>query len=251
MLHGSLVSHGNPPHYFTFSSLARLGVPHASTTRHFDGTTSFAERGVPFRPQAVDLLRPAGLDLGRVAYARQVHGAETARAGARGGCAGTADVLVTTEPGVPLAIFTADCLAITLYDPSTRALVVAHVGWRGTVRGATAVAVGALEGAGGRPPRAIATIGPSIGPCCYEVDEPVITELSAAHIGLWQRWVTPAGPGKWMLDLWSANEDLLVRAGIERSGIENPRLCTACNADLLYSYRKRVLGRLATIAALP
>ncbi|MBI2218623.1 MAG: laccase domain-containing protein [Candidatus Rokubacteria bacterium] len=251
MPHRSLVSHGDPPQYFTFRSLTAFGVPHATTTRHFDGTTSFAERGVPFRAEAVDLLRPAGLDVGRVAYARQVHGAGTARAGALGGFAGTADVLVTTEPGVPLAIFTADCLAVTLYDPGAPALVVAHLGWRGTVRGATAATVAALEGAGGRAQEAIATIGPSIGPCCYEVDGPVITELSAAHIGLWQPWVVPAGPGKWMLDLWTANEDLLVRAGVERSRIENPRLCTACNPHLLYSYRKRVLGRLATVAALP
>jgi polyphenol oxidase len=247
----SLVLHGDPPRYLTFRSLAALGVPHATTTRHFDGTTSFAERGLPFRPEAVERLRPAGLDLSRAAYARQVHGAQTARACARGGFAGTADVLVTTEPGVPLAIFTADCLPVTLYDPAARALVVAHVGWRGTVRGTTAAAVAALEGAGGRAPDVVATIGPSIGPCCYEVDEPVIAELGAAHSGRWQSWVAAAGPGKWMLDLWAANEDLLVRAGIERSRIDNPRLCTACHPDLLYSYRKNILGRLATVAALP
>jgi YfiH family protein len=246
-----LVPHGDPPLYFTFRSLAALGVPHATTTRHFDATAGFAERGVPFRPHAAALLRPAGLDLSRVAYARQIHAANAARVGALGGFAGTADVLVTTEPGVPLAIFTADCVAITLCDSDAPALVVAHVGWRGTVRGATGAALAALESAGGVVRRAIATIGPSIGPCCYEVDEPVIVEFSAAHAGLWQRWTTPAGPGKWMLDLWTANEELLVRAGIERERIENPRLCTACNPTLLYSYRKGVLGRLATIAALP
>jgi YfiH family protein len=245
------VPHGVPPRYFTFRSLDGLGVPHASTTRHFDGTMPFAERGVPFWPDAVDLLRPARLDVARVAYARQVHGTDAARVTAAGGFAGTADVLVTTEPGVPLAIFTADCLPVTLYDPSARVLVTAHVGWRGTVRGATRAAVAALEQAGGTAAAAVTTIGPSIGPCCYEVDEPVISELADVHAARWQRWTAAAGPGKWMLDLWQANEDALADAGVAPARIENARLCTACNPGLLYSYRKRVLGRLASIVALP
>jgi YfiH family protein len=247
----ALVGHGDPPRYFTFRALAALGLPHATTTRHFDGTTSFAERGVPFRPEAADLLRPAGLDLSRVAYARQVHGADAARAGPAGGFAGTADVLVTREPGVPLAIFTADCLPITLYDAVAGVLAVAHAGWRGTVRGAAPAAVRALEHAGGRARDTVATIGPSIGPCCYEVDAPVVAEFDAASLGPRDRWLTRVAPDRWMLDLWSANEDLLDAAGVERSRIDNPRLCTACNPGLLYSYRKRVLGRLATVAALP
>jgi hypothetical protein len=246
----ALVPHGDPPRYFTFPALGALGVPHATTTRHFDGTTPFAERGVPFRARAGDLLRPAGLDLARVVYARQVHGAAPARARAPG-FAGTADVLVTTEPGLPLAIFTADCLAVTLVDVVVAALVVAHVGWRGTVRGAAAAAVDALERAGGRADRALAAISPSIGPCCYEVDDPVLRALDEAHGARCESWVVPAGPSRWMLDLWRANEELLAAAGVLPARIENARLCTACHPALLYSYRKRVLGRLATIAALP
>jgi hypothetical protein len=211
---------------------------------------AFRERGAPFRERAALELAPASLDLARAAYVRQVHGADAIRV-ITGGFAGTADVLATTEPGVPLAVFTADCLAITLVDPEAPALVMAHAGWRGTVRGVAASAVRALETAGGRASRAVVTIGPSIGPCCYEVDEPVVAELSAAHPDRWQPWATPAGPGKWMLDLWSANEDLLVGAGVTRQRIENPRLCTACHPDVLFSYRKRVLGRLATVVALP
>jgi copper oxidase (laccase) domain-containing protein len=54
-----------------------------------------------------------------------------------------------------------------------------------------------------------------------------------------------------MLDLWSANEDLLVEAGVGRARIDNPRVCTACHPELLYSYRKGNRGRLVTVAALP
>ncbi len=187
----------------------------------------------------------------RVAYARQVHGADAVNAPSGGGFAGHVDILTTAERGTPLAIFTADCLAITLYDSHANVLAIAHVGWRGTVRGATTAAVRAVEQLGASVASTIATISPSIGPCCYEVDEPVITDLNRVYPDQWQRWVTPAGPEHWMLDLWSANEDLLIRAGVRREHIENPRICTACRRDLFYSYRKGNRGRLVTIAALP
>jgi copper oxidase (laccase) domain-containing protein len=64
-------------------------------------------------------------------------------------------------------------------------------------------------------------------------------------------WTRPARAGHVMLDLWSANEDLLMEAGVDPSLIENPRLCTACHPELLYSYRKGNHGRLVTVAALP
>ena len=67
-----------------------------------------------------------------------------------------------------------------------------------------------------RPPTGCSSaIGPSIGPCCYEVDAPVIERLRAAFPGGWERWTTPAGPGKWMLDLWQANEDQLAAADVD------------------------------------
>lgn len=250
-----LIPHGQPPAYFTFASLSRLGVPHATTTRHCPGVLSFAEPispaspAPPFRADAAATLARAGLDLARVAYAKQVHGAAVARAPAGGGFAGTVDGLVTAARGVPLAIFTADCLAIVLYDPAVPALGAVHVGWRGTVQGAAQAAVGALEALGARASRLSAAIAPSIGPCCYEVDEPVIGPLSAAHDG-WEAWARPAGRGRWMLDLWAANTALLERAGLDPARVENPRLCTACRPELFYSYRRGDRGRLATLAAL-
>jgi polyphenol oxidase len=208
------------------------------------------ERAGPFRPETAQALLPAGLNLESVAWARQVHEAGVARV-TGGGFAGVADVLVSDEPGVPLAIFTADCLAVTLYDPDARALAVAHVGWRGTVRGAAQAAVAALAMLGARVERLHAGIGPSIGPCCYEVDEPVLAAFAGAYPQDWERWVTPSRAGHWMLDLWGANEELMARSGVTPGRLENPRLCTACHPRLLYSYRRRIQGRLATVAALP
>ncbi|MBI4635802.1 MAG: polyphenol oxidase family protein [Candidatus Rokubacteria bacterium] len=243
--------HGEPPAYFTFAGLEALGLPHATTTRRCPGMAPFSAPAGPFTPEAGRTLAQAGLDLSRVAYARQVHGAEVARAAPGGGLAGQADILVTAERAVPLAIFTADCLAMTLWDADARALALAHVGWRGTVRGATQAAVAALVGLGARPERVRVAIAPSIGPCCYEVDEPVTSGLASAYPRRWERWVVPARPGHVMLDLWTANEELLRGAGIDPANIENPRVCTACRGDLFYSYRKGHRGRLATLAALP
>jgi YfiH family protein len=213
--------------------------------------TSPSAATAPVTREAASVLSRAGLDITRLAYARQVHGAEAARVGPAGGFSGTVDILVTTERAVPLAVFTADCLAITLYDPEARALAVAHVGWRGAARGGAAAAVGAITAAGARPERVRAAIAPSIGPCCYEVDAPVVEALAAAYPDRWRRWTTPSRPERVMLDLWTANEEVLEAAGLARDHIENPRLCTACHPDLLYSYRKGNHGRLVTVAALP
>jgi YfiH family protein len=225
-------------------------LAHVTTTRHCPGVTSPSERTGPFNAEARETLAEAGLDLARVAYARQVHGADVARV--TGGFAGDVDVLTTTEPGVPLAIFTADCLAITAWDAKAHALSVAHVGWRGTVKRAQEAAVASLHTLGGEPARLHVAIAPAIGPCCYEVDEPVIGEFTRAFGATrLARWSRPSRPGHVMLDLWTANEDLLVDAGVDRARIDNPRLCTACHPELLYSYRKGNRGRLVTVAALP
>jgi YfiH family protein len=181
-----------------------------------------------------------------------VHGNAVARVGPDGGPFRDGfDVLVTSARGVGLAIFTADCLALTVIDDEAGAISVSHAGWRGTARDVPGTAVEALRELGARPARMRATIAPSIGPCCYEVDEPVTRELAAAFPDLWEHWVTPARPGHVMLDLWAANEDLLARAGVDRARIENARMCTACHRGVLYSYRKGDRGRLVTVAALP
>jgi len=128
---------------------------------------------------------------------------------------------------------------------------VAHVGWRGTARGATQAAVKAIGQLGGTAGALRVAIAPSIGPCCYEVDEPVTAELTGAFGERWRAWAEPSRAGHVMLDLWSANEQLLVDVGVAPERIENPRLCTACHPELLYSYRRGNRGRLVTLAALP
>lgn len=246
-----LTPHGEPPAYFTFASSTERGLRHVTTTRHCTGIGAPGSSRSPFVVPAAEVLDRAGLRMARVAWARQVHGSHVARVGAAGGFAGDFDGLVTTTPDVPLAIFTADCLAIVLVDLEAPALAVVHVGWRGTVRGAAQAAVEAVTAAGARPERLRAAISPSIGPCCYEIDTPVIDAFEAAYPRRWRAWVTTAeSAGHWNLDLLAANAALLEDAGLDPSRIENPRVCTACDVETFYSYRKGHRGRLATIASL-
>lgn len=250
--------HGEPPSHAALPALAAAGVRHAFTTRH---QGSFDAVSAPAGPFGVDRRWPAldalGLAPARIRYARQVHGDACLDADApgMGGLVGVGDALFTRRRGEPLAIFTADCVPLIVVDPERPVLGMAHAGWRGTVRGIAGRLVAALvEQAGARADRLRAAIGPSIGPCCYEVDEPVIGPLRAAFPAAWDRWAVPGAagrPGRWWLDLWAANADQLAAAGVPPGAIASPRLCTGCRQDLFFSYRKEGLaGRLATLAVL-
>lgn len=250
--------YGEPPTHAALPALTAVGVGHAFTTRHQGSFDAVSARAGPF---GVDRRWPAlaALDLESrsVRYARQVHGdvCLDADATAAGGLIGTGDALFTRQRARPLAVFTADCVPLIVVDPERPALGVAHAGWRGTVKGIAGRLVAALvERAGARADRLRAAIGPSIGPCCYEVDEPVVGPLRAAFPAAWEQWVRPGRPGRqdrWWLDLWAANAEQLTVAGVPPSAILSPRLCTGCRQDVFFSYRKEGLaGRLATLAVL-
>ena len=238
------------PHFVTSRLLERHGLPHLFTTRHCPGIARPTESRPPLGPESRPLLATRGL-VGEPAFARQMHGAEVIQV-ERGGFAGHGDALATSRAGLPLCISTADCLPIVLYDPRAGRLAAVHAGWRGTVRSVARATVAALAEAGSAPGDLVVAIGPSIGPCCYEVDAPVLERLEGAFPEAWEPWATPKGPGKWMLDLWRANVDQLVAAGVPPEGIDLLGLCTGCRPDLLFSYRReRGAGRLVTVAALP
>ena len=237
--------------YFTAPQLSRVGLPHLFTTRHFPGVTSPRDSGSPFDAAALPALREADIPADGPAFLRQVHGADVLTVDG-GGLAGKGDVVVTNRPGLPVAIFTADCVPLVLYDPVNHRVALAHAGWRGTAQSAARAAVAALVDAGAAPDTLVGAIGPSIGPCCYEVDEPVKARFDAACPGRWRVWATATAPGKWMLDLWQANLDQLAMAGADPARIDSARLCTSCRDDLFYSYRRgRGHGRLVAVAAVP
>jgi YfiH family protein len=236
--------------------LAALGVRHAFTTRHHGTFPGPGAPGGPFPPATCGgALAALGVEGPRIHYARQVHGADCLVVDdVPPGLAGTADALATSRPGRPLAVFTADCVPLVLADRRRRALAVVHAGWRGTVAGIAGRVVAALAARFGVPPERLqAAVGPAIGPCCYEVDAPVVEPLLAAFPAGGARWLTPVGgrPGRFWLDLWRATGDQLEAAGVPPEAVWTARLCTACRGDLFFSYRReRGGGRLVTLAAL-
>lgn len=175
-----------------------------------------------------------------------------------------ADAVISRVPGLPLVMYTADCVPIVLVDPATPAVGLAHAGWRGTVEDVAGATVAAMHARYGTDPgRLLTGIGASIGPCCFEVHADVADPVRARY-PQWQDLVVPLNKvssssdalldsrEKYRVDLWQLNARQLERVGVPRRNIAISRLCTACRADLFFSYRRdrRETGRLSMFVAL-
>lgn len=148
------------------------------------------------------------------------------------------DGIVTNQPGVMIGICVADCAPVLLLDPVNRVVAAIHAGWRGTVAGIVAKGVEAMVNLfDGRPRDILASIGPTIGACCYEVDAPVADAFSKAGHDF-DSFAESSGARKWRLDLSKANRLQLLRAGIAEENIEVSKLCVSCEKDLFFSYRR-------------
>ncbi|MGB6432392.1 MAG: peptidoglycan editing factor PgeF [Candidatus Acidiferrales bacterium] len=182
-----------------------------------------------------------------------------------------ADALLTQTPGILLTVQTADCVPILLVDTRRRAIAAIHAGWRGTLARIAQKTLGKMRMSfGTRPADVIAALGPSIGPCCYEVG-PEVAQLFAAQFSAAKNWfagpfdrlssgeepnplpwlnMMPPGhqppPPRVQLDLRAANRWQLLDAGVPSARIAVSPLCTACRTDLLFSYRREgaATGRL-------
>jgi YfiH family protein len=173
---------------------------------------------------------------GRLLLLRQVHGATVLEAPWEGRPEG--DAAVAARAGLLLGIVTADCLPVLLVDPVGRRVAAAHAGWRGTVAGVTAAAVRTLIVAGSRPSDLLAALGPSIGPCCYEVGD----ELPEAFGPEGAHFFRPGPRGRPHLDVRAANVHQLEAAGLSPHRIHHVDDCTMCHPELYYSYRRDVTG---------
>jgi polyphenol oxidase len=146
---------------------------------------------------------------------------------------GTGDAILSEEPGVTVAIRTADCLPILIVDPRTRAVAAVHAGWRGVV---AEIAPKATERMrlefGSRPEDLEVAIGPGIGACCFEVGP----EVAILFQGYFPERHDLNGRSK--VDLVETVVRQLGRNGVTSSQIDALMLCSCCNPKLFESYRR-------------
>ncbi len=148
------------------------------------------------------------------------------------------DALVTDQPGVTVAVRTADCVPVLVHDPRRRVVAAIHAGWRGAVAGIVPKTIALMAARFGSTSSDLRiSIGPSAGPCCYEVDEPVLEQLRAG-LPEWESVLRHYQGHQARLDLKA-----LIRRQVEEEGVSAPsvssvNLCTICHGELFYSYRR-------------
>jgi len=182
------------------------------------------------------MARAAALGAAReTAVLRQVHGRRVAlfRAGGEAFPARSleGDGAATDRAGLVLAIRVADCLPVFLADREGRAAALLHAGWRGLAAGIVEEGLAALARLGAAPERLVAWIGPSVGPCCYEVGGEVIRAFRGAA-----RTIN-GGEEKPRLDLYETARAILLRAGVDPERIDRRPPCTACAPHRFHSHR--------------
>lgn len=198
-------------------------------------------------------MEKSGIDYRRLAAAGQIHGSrilcvDRSHSGKgalslEGRLEGV-DGFITREKELPLAIFTADCLSIFLFDARRKAVGMLHAGWRGTRAGIAAKAVRMMrQRFRSRPPDLLVGFGPCIRECCYEVGEDF---GKLFPYGLIKR------NEKYFLDLIACNKLQLKRAGVKEKNILDSRFCTACKKRIFFSFRreKEKSGRMISVIML-
>ncbi len=156
------------------------------------------------------------------------------------------DGLVTNVRGIALVVFSADCVPILMYDKKAEVVAAVHAGWRGSVAGIAPKCVELMQSRfGSRAEDIRVAIGPSIGRCCFEFGEEAVIYFS-------DKYYEKESNGKFKVDLWEYNKDLLVNAGVNPENIDISGICTMCQSDKFYSYRahREKTGRLGAVIML-
>ncbi len=201
---------------------ARQGV------RHFFGTRHDPSEPVRSAQVVVSVTQVHGTDV--LVVDRPVSGSPAFEGGW--------DALVTDQPGVLLTVRTADCAPVLIHDPIHGIVAAVHAGWRGAVAGIVPKTVAVMAQRFGSQPASLrVSIGPSVGSCCYEVDEPVLSRLRESYAG-WRSLVQETGPDTAKLNLRGLVRGQAQSAGVREEAIHSVGLCTICHPDLFHSYRR-------------
>lgn len=157
-----------------------------------------------------------------------------------------ADAILTDRPGFSMAMFFADCVPVFLWDPAERIAGLAHAGWRSTLQDIVGNSLRTMQNEFDCKVENIrAAVGPSIGPCCFEVGRDVAERFDKAFVS--------NRNGKFFVDLWKANEAALSSKGVNGVHIEVAGECTFCKPAEYFSYRrdKGITGRMAGAVCIP
>lgn len=244
--------------YLTFKLFENVGLKHGFSTRiggvskgiYKSMNLSFS-RGDDYEHVLENHRRFAeavGYDYMSTVFSDQVHGVRIAQVGMedRGhGMHGEkgingADGLITDEPGVPLMTFYADCVPLFFYDPVKRVIASSHSGWRGTVAQMGRHTVDYMNSRMGcKREDILAVIGPSICMDCYEVSADVAGQFKAVFPEAEHNYIIrEKKDNKYMLNLWKANEYILLKSGLTKDHIQLPDICTCHNPELMISHRE-------------
>jgi polyphenol oxidase len=177
-----------------------------------------------------------GYEPSQLQIMRHVHGTAVWKVGEPLPDPAEFDGLVADRIGPVLGAFAADCIPLLFADPVARVIGSAHAGWRGTVAGVATNVITRMAELGATPANIRVALGPSIGPCCFEVGPEVVEEFRAAFGDL--PGMVVAGPNKDHIDLRVAMRAQLERAGIAAQHIDNAPPCTRCEGDRFFSYRR-------------
>jgi len=183
------------------------------------------------------LCKELGLDVKKLTSTRQEHtscievvGAEKIGIGVYRDWGKGVDGCITTERGVPLICYSADCVPVLMYARDIGAIAAVHAGWRGTQDKITEKCVGKLISLGADAKNIFGAIGPCIGKCCYEVSEDVALQFD-------EKYFVPKENGKYMLDLETANFDQFIAASVPQGNVSISGICTKCNNEMFFSHR--------------
>jgi YfiH family protein len=211
-------------------------APHVFTTRAIDVSRDAASPGLR------SVAAVMGLPPQAIVQVHQVHGREVAEIRDESGpSVPDADVLVSIAAGRAIGVRVADCVPVLLADDTGRTVAAIHAGWRGVARRVAIAAVDHLRTRFGvRPARLLAALGPSIGPCCYEVGEDTREAFrEQGHAApLLDQWFVAGRTGRLHLDMWRAVRDQLEGAGMLPTHIFTAGLCTLMHPELFFSYRR-------------
>ena len=154
------------------------------------------------------------------------------------------DSMITSEKGICLMVICGDCVPLLFFDPVKKVIGAAHSGWRGTAKRIAEHTIENMhENYGCNPKDILVGIGPSIGPESYEVDDVVLKEFSKTFKNTKEFFQPKTEHGKYMLDLWKANVNQLIEAGVQSKNIEVSGISTFTNNKDFFSARRGDTGR--------